>query len=185
LGVQQRAQREGASSNSNTTSSSSSSSSISWNHALNKYADAQPHARCAQLLLCLLLLRRRFVRCVKVVCCQQEAYADANKVLFSKRLRVLKVRGGHMQSMPPRRSAGVSAGSMQCQGASSSAPGRALATACHTFHQQQLLSCYASHTLSNRSSSTCCDLSYCPCLCLLCVYCAVLCCHLFSIDHRG
>lgn len=42
--------------------------------------------------MCLLLLRRRFVRCVKVVCCQQEAYADANKVLFSKRLRVLKVR---------------------------------------------------------------------------------------------
>lgn len=34
---------------------------------------------------------RRFVRCVKVVCCQQEAYADANKVLFSKRLRVKKV----------------------------------------------------------------------------------------------
>jgi hypothetical protein len=32
------------------------------------------------------------VRCVKVVCCQQEAYADANKVLFSKRLRVKKVR---------------------------------------------------------------------------------------------
>lgn len=31
------------------------------------------------------------MRCVKVVCCQQEAYADANKVLFSKRLRVMKV----------------------------------------------------------------------------------------------
>lgn len=36
---------------------------------------------------------RRFVRCIRVVCCQQEAYADANKVLFSKRLRFMKVRG--------------------------------------------------------------------------------------------
>jgi len=32
------------------------------------------------------------VRCIRVVCCQQEAYADANKVLFSKRLRFMKVR---------------------------------------------------------------------------------------------
>lgn len=32
------------------------------------------------------------MRCIRVVCCQQEAYADANKVLFSKRLRFMKVR---------------------------------------------------------------------------------------------
>lgn len=37
-------------------------------------------------------LHRRFVRCIKVVCCQQENYADANKVLFGRRLRIMKVR---------------------------------------------------------------------------------------------
>jgi hypothetical protein len=40
---------------------------------------------------CVVYLCRRFVRCIKVVCCQQSAYADANKVLFSKRLKIMKV----------------------------------------------------------------------------------------------
>jgi hypothetical protein len=35
---------------------------------------------------------RRCFRCLCVVCCQQEAYADPSKVLFSRRLRIYKVR---------------------------------------------------------------------------------------------
>lgn len=32
------------------------------------------------------------MRGIRVICCQQEAYADASKVLFSKRLRIMRVR---------------------------------------------------------------------------------------------
>ncbi|KAF8068235.1 Low molecular mass early light-inducible protein HV90 [Scenedesmus sp. PABB004] len=42
------------------------------------------------ILSLLLIVAWRFLRCLCVCCCQQEAYADASKVLFSRKLRVCK-----------------------------------------------------------------------------------------------
>jgi hypothetical protein len=36
--------------------------------------------------------RRRFVRCILVVCCQKESYGDASRVLFSRHLKASKVQ---------------------------------------------------------------------------------------------